>query len=337
MTQVETLEKEGAELSARLAEVAVMEAQIRGESQIQLQRQLAKAEKKLTALKVQHPAEADPHEPSTSHQTGDDNMVVCLQEELVKVRLCEAENEATIRELKNRINELEQDKKTLHESVVDNSVAHLQEELIAVKLREAEANLSLKELKQRVAELSEMWMKHLQEHRQENRSHTNTGVLSTPKKIMRAWENRTVDTQRLEEELMTSRIRETETRTELKDLQLKVMELESQVQVSTNQLRRQDDEKKVLKDELEASQRKIRDLLNKQKEKEQKYIDLSSKNDYEQMLSNIRFAEDSQKIAALEHEISVLQMRNQISIAEGKLKTNEENIENCQQFNDKNE
>lgn len=73
-----------------------------------------------------------------------EEMIQCLQEELVKVRLYEAENEATIRELRARIQELEEDKKTLRETTPDNSVAHLQEELIAVKLREAEANLSLK-------------------------------------------------------------------------------------------------------------------------------------------------------------------------------------------------
>lgn len=73
-----------------------------------------------------------------------EDMIQCLQEELVRVRLHEAENDATIRELRARIQELEEDKKTLRETTPDNSVAHLQEELIAVKLREAEANLSLK-------------------------------------------------------------------------------------------------------------------------------------------------------------------------------------------------
>lgn len=73
-----------------------------------------------------------------------EEMIQCLQEELVRVRLHEAENDATIRDLRARIQELEQDKKTLRECTPDNSVAHLQEELIAVKLREAEANLSLK-------------------------------------------------------------------------------------------------------------------------------------------------------------------------------------------------
>lgn len=90
-----------------------------------------------------------------------EELISCLQEELVKVRLREAENNNTIRELQSRIQELEQEKKTLRESTVDNSVAHLQEELIAVKLREAEANLSLKDLRHRVSELNSQWQRHL--------------------------------------------------------------------------------------------------------------------------------------------------------------------------------
>jgi ecotropic viral integration site 5 protein len=103
-------------------------------------------------------------------------------------------------------------------------VAHLQEELIAVKLREAEANLSLKELRQRISELSAQWQRHLQEHKQDSAPPAD----STPKKLL-FWENRGGDVQKLEEELMTTRIREMETLTELKELRLKLMELETQV------------------------------------------------------------------------------------------------------------
>lgn len=45
---------------------------------------------------------------------------------------------------------------------------------------------------------------------------------STPKKLL-FWENRSNETQKLEEELMTTRIREMETLTEVKELRLKVI------------------------------------------------------------------------------------------------------------------
>lgn len=47
--------------------------------------------------------------------------------------------------------------------------------------------------------------------------------MATPKKLLRAWEGRSGDVQKLEEELMTTRIREVEALTELKELRLKVI------------------------------------------------------------------------------------------------------------------
>lgn len=197
-----------------------------------------------------------------------DEMVSCLLEELVKVRQSLAESEDQIRNLKAKVEELEEDKKTLRETTPDNSVAHLQDELIASKLREAEASLSLKDLKQRVQELSSQWQRQLQEHRNDHNSHP---VDSTPKKLLtNLFDNSKSNehTQKLEEELMTTRIREMETLTELKELRLKVMELETQVQVSTNQLRRQDEENKKLKDDMDVALMREKEMANKAREQQ---------------------------------------------------------------------
>lgn len=197
-----------------------------------------------------------------------DEMVSCLLEELVKVRQGLAESEDTVRSLKSKIQELEEDKKRLRETTTDNSVAHLQDELIASKLREAEATLSLKDLKQRVQELSVQWQRQLHEQKNENTPAPD----STPKKLLFWGESgKTQEQQKLEEELMTTRIREMETLTELKELRLKVMELETQVQVSTNQLRRQDEEYKRVKEELEDALIRERELSNKAREQQHRY------------------------------------------------------------------
>lgn len=55
-----------------------------------------------------------------------EELIQCLQNELVEVRLQEAENAVIMSDLRSRIQDLEEDKKKLRESVVDNSVAHLQ-------------------------------------------------------------------------------------------------------------------------------------------------------------------------------------------------------------------
>lgn len=204
-----------------------------------------------------------------------DEMVSCLLEELVKVRQSLAESEDTIRTLKTKVEELEEDKKTLREITPDNSVAHLQDELIASKLREAEASLSLKDLKQRVQELSTQWQRQLQEPKKSE----SLPVDSTPKKLLSTiWDTSkgsNEQLQKLEEELMTTRIREMETLTELKELRLKVMELETQVQVSTNQLRRQDEESKKLKEELEMSLNREKESANRTREQQHRSVEMT--------------------------------------------------------------
>ncbi|KAK2584004.1 hypothetical protein KPH14_006462 [Odynerus spinipes] len=260
-----------------------------------------------------------------------EELIQCLQQELVRVRLSEAENGATIRELRARIQELEQDKKTLRESTPDNSVAHLQEELIAVKLREAEANLSLKDLRQRVVELSAAWQRHLQEHRS---AQSAPAADSTPKKLL-FWENRGHEVQKYEEDLMTTRIREMEALTEVKELRLKVMELETQVQVATNQLRRQDDNGTVLKEELENAKAAEKVLAAKLRDEQRKYADLESKMKDETMMARIRDAEHAQQVAELTQKISLLELKNEEMYTEGELRNNLDDSERVRELQDK--
>ncbi|KAL1116980.1 hypothetical protein AAG570_004308 [Ranatra chinensis] len=260
-----------------------------------------------------------------------EEMVACLQEELFKVRLREAENDALIRDLRAKIQDLEQDKKTLRESTVDNSVAHLQEELIAVKLREAEANLSLKEMRQRVTELSAQWQRHLQEHRQEPPPAPD----STPKKLGLFWDNRSADTQHLEGELMTTRLKEMEAIMELKELKLKVMELETQVQVSGNQMKRQDEDNKKLTEQLEACELKMKEQTARCRDHMHKYSDLESKMKDELMMARIRDAESSQLVAELTQKISRLELKNSEMVAEGELRSHLDDSDKVRELQEK--
>ncbi|XP_047524536.1 ecotropic viral integration site 5 ortholog isoform X2 [Pieris napi] len=248
----------------------------------------------------------------------------CLQQELVRAKLQLAEREAAERELAARLADLENDNKLLRKQTVDNNVAHLQDELIAVKLREAEANLSLKELRQRVTELADAWRRHLQEHRAEAAAVAAPSVVSdlmaTPKKLLRAWEGRAADAHRVEDELMTTRIREVEALTELKELRLKEMELSAQVQVSSNQLRRQDEEASALREALDAALARERALIARQREFQHKYEDLAGKAKYESMQASIKNMEVSQRIAELENELSECKMKTEVMAAEGELR-----------------
>ncbi|KAH8274783.1 hypothetical protein KR026_006148 [Drosophila bipectinata] len=267
-----------------------------------------------------------------------DEMVSCLLEELVKVRQGLAESEDQIRNLKAKVEELEEDKKTLRETTPDNSVAHLQDELIASKLREAEASLSLKDLKQRVQELSTQWQRQLAENQRSESERTTNAVDSTPKKLLTNFfdsSKSSEHTQKLEEELMTTRIREMETLTELKELRLKVMELETQVQVSTNQLRRQDEEHKKLKEELEMAVTREKDMSNKAREQQHRYSDLESRMKDELMNVKIKFTEQSQTVAELKQEISRLETKNSEMLAEGELRANLDDSDKVRDLQDR--
>ena len=137
-------------------------------------------------------------------------------------------------------------------------MASLQEELAASKLREAESHLALKDLRLKVSELSTMWQKHLK------RAEAPSGqaeVPSTPKKLLGSLlEPSKSEVTKMEEELMSNRLKEVEAMAELKELRLKVMYLETQTHVYHNQLKRQGEEVDKLTEDLDESKRTEQDL-----------------------------------------------------------------------------
>ncbi|XP_073973180.1 ecotropic viral integration site 5 isoform X9 [Rhodnius prolixus] len=349
--RVELLEAESSELAHRLVRGQVSRAeeeetafavqrelQVLRMTHLQTSHQLEVAQEEIKHLSLvieqnQNSCQSSLEEITAKKEqlTQKEEMLACLQDELFKVRLREAENDALIRDLRAKIQDLEQDKKTLRESTVDNSVAHLQEELIAVKLREAEANLSLKDLRQRVTELSTQWQSYLQEHRPD----PATGPDSTPKKLGLFWDSKSADVQRLEDEVKTSKLKELEALMELKELKLKVMELETQVQVSGNQVKRQDEDNKRLAETLESSESKIKEMAAKCREHLHKYADLESKMKDELMMARIRDAESSQLIAELTQKISRLELKNSEMAAEGELRSHIDDSEKVRELQEK--
>ncbi|XP_073954252.1 ecotropic viral integration site 5 isoform X2 [Choristoneura fumiferana] len=355
--RVELLEKESSALAERLVRGQVdraegeeetfalaREVQALRRANMDAQQRLAVAQDEIRSLEMtiaennsrQSSLEGIEGTEGSSGAKGEE-LARCLQRELVRARLDAAEREAAERELSARIDELENENKSLRRQRVDNNVAHLQDELIAVKLREAEANLSLKDLRQRVTELSESWQRYLQEHRQEPttapvQSNVVSDIMATPKKLLRAWEGRSADMQKLDEELMNTRIREVEALTELKEARLKLMELETQVHVSTNQLRRQDEEARELRENLDAALRRERTLQARQREFQHKYTDLESKAKYDSMQANIRNMEDAQRIAELETEVSEYKLKNEVMATEGELRNNMDDTERVREL-----
>lgn len=108
---------------------------------------------------------------------------------------------------------------------------------------------------------------------------------------------------------MSTRVREMVVLSEVKELRLKVMELETQVQVATNQLRRQDEGEKQLREEIEVESAKVKELTSKLREGMHKYTDLESKMKDDSMMARIRDAEHAQHVAELTQRISLLELK----------------------------
>ncbi|XP_018027169.1 rab GTPase-activating protein eat-17 [Hyalella azteca] len=118
---------------------------------------------------------------------------------------------------------------------------------------------------------------------------------------------------------MTTKLHETSAVAELKEARLRVMELETAVQVSSNQVGRQEEENKRLQDSLETSQAHVKRLQAALSEQRRKFSDLQSQMEEEKMMARIREAEKSQNLAELTQKISSLEYKNQELVTEGEV------------------
>lgn len=109
---------------------------------------------------------------------------------------------------------------------------------------------------------------------------------------------------RLKQELITAKLREAEATAELKTLRQKVMELETQNQVSLNQIRRQAEEINKIRDLEKSFTEKERQWTNKLIDEQRKFMDLDSRLKEQQMMNRIKDLEQTQLIAELKQKVS---------------------------------
>jgi len=319
--KVEMLENESNELADRLIQGQVDRAEV-DETTFVMKRELAairqhdfdtnsKLEEAIERNRVLQEqlesASGDPNH-STEVLSQKEEMIKCLQNELIKIKLKEAENEDTIKLLSGKICQSEMEKKTQREDIPEDCIASLQEELAASKLREAESNLALKDLRSKVGELNNMWLKHIKT------AESNAGtpeMPSTPKKFLGSLLEGKSGVAKLEEELMSTRLREVASFAELKELRLRVMELETQTQLSLNQLKRQTATVSQLNSELEEKEKKLKEHQDQLEEAQRRFTDLEGKLKDQNVRERIRDVEKAQSIAELKQIISNLEFQNQ--------------------------
>ncbi|XP_022107755.1 EVI5-like protein isoform X3 [Acanthaster planci] len=280
--ELETLRQHDLETAKRLEGAQTVISDLRDKTMDKLQR--AQTIVKDFMRKVRN----DNSEPVDSESAG---IIMALQEELIAVRLREAESAETLKELREDIKSLEKANKKLKEEP-GHSVEALQDELIAVKLREAEANLALKDLRQTVNDLEGHWQAHLQRASCRKKDGNSKETMHT-----------------LTEELMSVRLREAETAAELKEMKQRVMELETQNQVTSNQFRRSEEERLQLKADLEKVTEHEKELQASLNNSMKELVKLEAKSKEEMYAVRLRETEANACLAELAQKMAELEIQ----------------------------
>uniref|UniRef100_A0A3B3B662 Ecotropic viral integration site 5b n=1 Tax=Oryzias melastigma TaxID=30732 RepID=A0A3B3B662_ORYME len=225
--------------------------------------------------------------------------VLQLERELVQARLKEAESQCALKEMQDKILEMEKRNSSLPD---DTNVARLQEELIGVKLREAEAMTGLKELKQQVRNLEEHWQRHL--------ARTAGRWKDSPKRNTLS---------ELQDKLMSVRLREAEAQAELRETRQRMLELETQNQIHSNQLRRAEQESRCLQERVQALTAQNKDMHVQLQEIKRKQAEIECKSKEEVMAVRLREADNIAAMAELQQHISELEIQKEEGKVQGQL------------------
>uniref|UniRef100_A0A8C2ZM07 Ecotropic viral integration site 5 n=1 Tax=Cyclopterus lumpus TaxID=8103 RepID=A0A8C2ZM07_CYCLU len=225
--------------------------------------------------------------------------VLQLERELVQARLKEAESQCALKEMQDKILDIEKRNTSLPD---DTNVARLQEELIGVKLREAEALTGLKELRQQVRGLEEHWQRHLARTAGRWKDSTRKNTLSE-----------------LQDELMSVRLREAEAQAELRETRQRMLELETQNQIHSNQLRRAEQEGRCLQECVQTLTVQNKDLHGQLQEIKRRQAEIECKSKEKVMAVRLREADNIAAMAELQQQISELEIQKEEVKVQGQL------------------
>ncbi|XP_051752357.1 ecotropic viral integration site 5 protein homolog isoform X2 [Ctenopharyngodon idella] len=303
--RIDTLEKESASLADRLIQGQVTRAQEAEENYLvkrelatvkqhneETSAQLEQAQNTIRQLQQQQPfAKANPRYT--------EEFILQLEKELVQARLKDAESQCALKEMQDKILDMEKRNASLPD---ENNVVRLQEELIGVKLREAEALTGLKELRQQVRDLEEHWQRHL--------ARTAGRWKDSPRKNAAS---------ELQDELMSVRLREAEAQAELRETRQRMLELETQNQRHSNQLRRAELEARNLQERLQVLTNQNKMLHAELQEMKRKQAEIECKNKEEVMAVRLREADNIAAMAELQQQISELEIQKEEGKVQGQL------------------
>ncbi|MCJ8729703.1 hypothetical protein PDJAM_G00109430 [Pangasius djambal] len=310
--RIDTLEKESASLADRLIQGQVTRAQEAEENYL-VKRELATVKQQSEEASAQleqaqstiRQLQQQQQQPAKGNPRYSEESILQLERELVQARLKEAESQCALKEMQDKILDMEKRNTSLPD---ESNVVRLQEELIAVKLREAEALTGLKELRQQVRDLEEHWQRHL--------ARTAGRWKDSPRKN---------SANELQDELMSVRLREAEAQAELRETRQRLLELETQNQIHSNQLRRAEQEMRSLHDRLQILSTQNKMLHSELQESKRKQAEIECKNKEEVMAVRLREADNMAAMAELQQQISELEIQKEEGRVQGQLNSTDSN------------
>ncbi|XP_075946393.1 EVI5-like protein [Anarhichas minor] len=228
-----------------------------------------------------------------------------LQTELEQSRLREAELQGALKEMQDKVLDLEKRSTCLPD---ENNIAALQEEVKQMKLRELETLRSFKEMQDAVTELNQRWQHHMSRG-----SSTGSGGghwKESPKKNAM---------NELQDKLMTVRLREAQAQAELREVKLKALQLESQNQIHSKLIGRNDQERSALQDRLQMLANQNKALQAQLNEMKRKQAESDCKSKEEVMAVRLREADSMAAMAELRQKIADLEIQKEEGLIQGQL------------------
>ncbi|XP_055080492.1 EVI5-like protein isoform X2 [Periophthalmus magnuspinnatus] len=222
-----------------------------------------------------------------------------LQAQLEQSRLHEAELLGALKEMQDKILDLEKKNSCLPD---ENNMAALQEEVKQMKLRELETLSSFREMQDTVTDLNQRWQLHM--------SRGSSHWKESPKKNAM---------NELQDKLMSIRLREAQAQAELREVRLKVLQLESQSQIHGKQIGRHEQERSALQDRLQMASNQNKALQTQLSEMKRKQAELDCKSKEEVMAVRLREADSMAAMAELRQKIAELEIQKEEGLIQGQL------------------
>uniref|UniRef100_A0AAQ5ZA79 Rab-GAP TBC domain-containing protein n=1 Tax=Amphiprion ocellaris TaxID=80972 RepID=A0AAQ5ZA79_AMPOC len=301
--RIETLEKESAALADRLIQGQVTRAQEAEENYV-IKRELAVVRQQCsTASESLEKAQDTIRELQQQKYT--EPFVSNLQTQLEQSRLREAELLGALKEMQDKVLDLEKRSSCLPD---ENNMAALQEEVKQMKLRELETLRSFREMQDTVTELNQRWQHHMSRG-----SSTGGGGghwKESPKKNAM---------NELQDKLMTVRLREAQAQAELREVKLKALQLESQNQIHSKLIGRNEQERSALQDRLQMLANQNKALQAQLNEMKRKQAESDCKSKEEVMAVRLREADSMAAMAELRQKIAELEIQKEEGLIQGQL------------------